>query len=220
MLAIDQLMVMVAKREPFALSRFNDGEMRAIAQPGCVVARGDQVVNTSLSNSLCMALQVVEHNFWRGLPCSACFPEWRLLADKLVGAEPKYGTLAVVQTNRNLQRWKTEFPAAAKGRRVAWVSGSDQNITGLPLDIRRKIDLPTKNCWAVHSEMVDRCDEFDEGSLVMLSCGPMATVLACEWFLSRPDCTFIDIGSTYDPETRGVSHRCHTGKLPPCKECN
>ena len=44
------------EKTPFAFARFNDGEMMAVDNVGCTVARGDQVGNEPLSNALHEAL--------------------------------------------------------------------------------------------------------------------------------------------------------------------
>ena len=41
--------------------------------------------------------------------------------------------------------------------------------------------------------------DFDAGSIVLVTCGPMARVLVKEWYEKRPDLTIIDIGSTFRP---------------------
>jgi lysophospholipid acyltransferase (LPLAT)-like uncharacterized protein len=51
---------------PFAFSRFNDGEMMAIDQVGCVVARGDQYVDQGLSLVLREALEHKQENYYIG----------------------------------------------------------------------------------------------------------------------------------------------------------
>ena len=58
------------------------------------------------------------------------------------------------------------------------------------------------------------------GQVVVFTCGPISRILAQEGCRIQPEATWLDIGSAYDPLTRGVWHRCHTGKLPTCPGCN
>ena len=104
------------------------------------------------------------------------------------------------------------------------MSGNDQNLDNLEketgLRVAQKVSLPKRNAWGDYPRIKDYYTIFNKDSIVVLSCGPMAEVLAKEWFQRRPDVTFLDMGSTFDPFTRGVRHGCHTGKLKPCRGCN
>jgi hypothetical protein len=80
--------------------------------------------------------------------------------------------------------------------------------------------LPKKNAWDVYDSIKKADTEFQKDDIIILSCGPMGRVLACEWFSQNSNCTYLDLGSTFDPYTRNVWHNCHKGKLKFCKECN
>lgn len=209
---------------PQALARFNDGEMRGIVRLGDRVARGCQKVDQSLQDKLIEAIRFEKKNYWKGLPCDVCWPHWKKRADFYVNKDYPYLTSAVVNTNRNLKYVWREFPKALEGKMVYWVSGNDQNLDKLEKEtgmvIAQKYSLPKKNAWADYDRVKNIYNLFQSGSVVILSCGPMAEVLVKEWFEKRGDVSFFDMGSTFDPFTRGVRHRCHTGKLPPCKGCN
>lgn len=219
---INDLFKLAEEGVPFALARFNDGEMKGVRSAGITVARGDQPVDASLHTALVNAIDHRQENYWIGVPCRRCFPQLRELADQRVPKDYPYRTLAVVQTNRNLKQWKDEFHEKIKGRDVVWISGDDQGLSKVDRLFRiiRHIKLPTKDAWRQYENLMLDVDPFQPGEVVMMSCGPLATVLAHKFFERQPWVTFIDIGSVYDPETRGVRHRCHTGKLPSCRECN
>lgn len=228
----DTLMNNLKEEIPFALARFNDGEMMGIGQPGCIVARGDQVVPQDLSDALKESLEYEQDNYWKGLPCGQCFPEHRKLAEVYVNSEYfdkayEYLTHAVVFTNRNWMRFIREFPQHIKGRMVYWVGGDDQNLSQLPFEVYEQHKVPAQDGWSVYSETKDLYGTFDFGSIVLAACGPMARVLTRKWFEKRPDLTIIDIGSTFDPFTRNVWHNCHKGwretgfnLTARCEECN
>ena len=101
-----------------------------------------------------------------------------------------------------------------------------QENTVLHTDLGFPIEIG-KNCTIGHKAMLHGYEEkIESGAVVFISCGPLARVLVKEWFQKRPDVTFIDIGSTFDPFTRNVRHRCHTGwengfnDVPRCVQCN
>lgn len=221
------LLNLTRDRIPWALARFNDGEIKAmaVANVGEKTARDDQEIDHMLVDRLNWAIRQRQENLWVGLPCSVCWPRERTIAEASIGKEYLYRTLAVVQTNRNWQEWIYRFAEVIKGREVTWVSGEDQNLLALNkktgIVIKDQWRLPITDVWQKeYSELRERSGEFSQDEVVVLSCGPMATVLAVEWFQKRPDCTFVDMGSTFDPFTRDVWHRCHTQNLPRCLGCN
>ena len=222
-----RLLELVSNRVPWALARFNDGEVKAMlsSNVGEKTARDDQEINQSLVDKLNWAFNQRFDNLWLGLPCSVCWPSERAYLGGKIEKNYPYQTLAVVQTNRNWDDWITKLPPLLKNRSVVWVSGEDQDLNHLKSKVgivaRDHWKLPTTNVWqSEYEKLSEKYDEFETGDIVFLSCGPMATVLAVEWFLRRPDCTFIDIGSTFDPFTRNVWHACHTKDLPRCIGCN
>ncbi len=208
--------------EPFALARFNDGEMNGIIQPKntYTAARGDQFVDENLKKKLKQALLYEEKNYWKGIPCPLCFPDLHGHADSIIG-DYKHKTYAVVQTNRNLSSFITSLGGLIKGRRVIWVSGKDQQVKNLHMvgiDVYGHIKLNTQNAWDDYDRLKHLT--FTGDDVVLLSCGPLAEVLVYEWFKENPGSTFIDVGSAFDPLTRNVWHRTHKGELPKCRECN
>lgn len=209
---------------PQALARFNDGEMTGIIRPGSVVARGDQQVPKDLSDKLKEALQHEQDNYWVGIPCSVCYPHLHSVALSYVDDEYDYLTKAVVTTNRNWKLFTTEFPKITDGRLIRYVGGIEHNTDELKkytgIDVSARIITPMKNAWSDYNRIKDIYNSFSVGDIVLLSCGPMARVLAREWFEQRPDCTFLDIGSCFDPWTRDVWLNCHKGKVKTCLECN
>lgn len=221
------LLQLTTSRIPWALARFNDGEMRAMHSIEGAVARGDQPCGTELRASLKWAIAQRRDNLFIGVPCSRCFPVHSFRAEQATRNMGSQRTLAVVQTNRNLNAFKdgmTEILGEQQkkinyGRVVSWVSGDDQDVSKLPFDVAFHLKIHTKDAYGLDRDTLMNW-RFSPGSIVFLSCGPLATVAAVQLFLMQPTVTFIDVGSVWDPETRGVSHRCHTGKLPACKECN
>jgi hypothetical protein len=207
-------------KENFALSRFNDGEVIGMARPGSVVARGDQLVNPTLSKALIDAIKHEQEDYWVGLPCSLCWPEHFSYASNLVRKDYEYKTCAVVLTNRNWRNFIEEFPKTIQGRKVVWVSGEDQTFDSLSFKVDKSIFVKSKDGWSSYEDIKDSYKELAPNSIVILSCGPLSRVLAKEWFEKRQDLTILDVGSVWDPFTRDVWHNCHTGNLSPCKECN
>lgn len=227
---IEELLRLTREGIPWALARFNDGEMTAIVKRSGTISRGAQEVTEDLADALEAALKYRRHNYWIGLPCATCWKRHRQEAVKR--CSPKWyphTTLAVVLTNRNHQRWQEEFPEAVKGRRIIWIGGVRQDFLKLPFaaDIEAFLGLSETDAfigWAGtewETVQVRHDHPIAEGSVVMCSCGPLGRVIAHRWFEARPDLTIIDVGSIYDPVTLGrKTARIHKGTLPPCPGCH
>jgi len=222
---IHRLLEMLKTGENFALARFNDGEMKGVEHVGAKVARGDQTVNKELSEKLKQALRHKQHNYWIGLPCPVCWPGHRKVAETFIDADYPFLTCAVVTTNRNWKLFIREFGQSVGNRPVAWVSGDSQNLEGLKkhgieLNVVQQLGVPVKNAFSKYPDIKAKVSAFQPDSVVVISCGPMSRVLACDWWKERQDCTFLDVGSAFDPFTRNVWHKCHKGVLKRCEGCN
>jgi len=218
-------MNLLKAKEPFSFARFNDGEMKGAMRVGAKVARGDQIVSEELNRKLNEALVHEQKNYWKGKPCRRCFSKCRRYFDAVVPETYPYLTYAVLFCNNgHWPRFIEDFKNHAQGRKIVWVSGKDQKLdyirNTMCLDVVKRIKLEPRDSWKQYHEIKDKIYDFPEEALVVLSCGPTSRVLAAEWFKARPDCTLIDAGSTFDPYTRNVWHRCHRGTLPRCPECH
>lgn len=208
---------------PQALSRFNDGEIGIIMDHNFIAARGDQKGSVELQAALRDAILHEQENYWKGYPCPICMVrQWKYCVDsRLYNPEYPYNTYAVVNTNRNWEFFYKGLYDALEGKKVVWVSGNDQNINVLPFDIIKHIVVRSKNSWVNYYQILDDCLKIVKpGYFFIVSCGPMARVLVKDLFDTRSDATYLDLGSTYDPFTRDVWHKCHKGTLKPCKGCN
>lgn len=220
---VDKILNFAKRGIPQALARFNDGETGIIFNKNFVAARGDQKGSIELQVSLIDSIKHEQDRYWKGYPCPVCMKKWR---DKLgsagyINLNYEWNTLAVVNTNRNLRRFHTELPEVLKKKKVIWVSGDDQDLNKLDFDIVYHVDFSNKNSWNYYELIYDECIHICRpGMIFLFSCGPTARVLVKNLYQVRPDATFLDIGSTYDPFTRDVWHKCHTGKLKGCSGCN
>lgn len=227
MQCVGRLLEMTRDGEPWALARFNDGEMSAIVKREGSISRGAQVVTPELAGALEEALKYRRHNYWIGLPCGTCWKSHRKEAVKR--CNPKYyphTTLAVVLTNRNHKLWQEEFPDAVKDRQILWVGPHEQNTMALPFADRiyERVIVPEKNAWEAWQELDDGWNTglpYPSGTVAMTSCGPLGRVIAHRWFSTNPEITVIDVGSIYDPILTGrKTARIHKGTLPRCRECH
>ena len=206
----------------FSFSRFNDGEVGGILNENFIASRGAQKISIELASKLKEGLEFKKDNYWVGIPCPECYPDMYKFANNLVG-EYKYKTLAVELINKNYQRFISECVPLITKRKIYWLGSNDQNLSELEkfgFNIIKQYKLPIKDAFSRYNDIKDLYKDFKPNSIVILSLGPLERVLAKEWFEKKDNVTYLGLGSTFDPWTRGVKHSYHTGRLSPCKICN
>lgn len=218
---IYEILMLAKNGIPQALSRFNDGEVSIMQNENAIAARGDQKGSVQLQASLIDAITFEKERYWKGYPCSVCFPKLHEFTRQWFNSDYEYNTIAVVNTNRNWEIFRNGMEEACVGKKIIWVSGEDQDLSMLNYDIIEHVSIPNKNSWRFYQIVLNRCLELVKpGYVFFFSCGPLARVLVKDLFEARDDASYFDIGSTYDPFTRNVWHKCHLGTLKKCKECN
>lgn len=227
---VKMLMGMLKDKVPFSFARFNDGEMRGIQEVGASIARYDQVVNETLHEKLIECIGHQQENYYVGMPCSTCFPGMRMTAENLVADDYPYKVRACCITNRNWLYFIQNFKDCLGDRKLNWIGGSDQKFDVFDeweIDLKKAIHVPRQDSWSEYENIVSLVDDFEDGDVIGLSCGPLSRILAKEWFEKNPSLTLLDIGSGTDPFTRPKWEDCHIGWPETgfnitrrCMECN
>lgn len=232
---INWFLNMLKNDVPFCFVRFNDGEIKGIKETGSVIARGAQTVNESLNKELINTIQHTQKNYYIGLACSSCFENLTNIAQTYIKQPKEYQTKATLLTNRNWNKFISEFSNVVRNKKIVWISGKDQNLDFLVnvmgLNIIKHITHSVENTWdeynKIYDEFINFKKENNDFDVVMISSGPTSRILSKYFFEFDHTKTYIDIGSTFDPFTRNVWHNCHKGwldtgfnKTNKCKICN
>lgn len=207
---------------PFGFARFNDGEIKGIKENNFTASRGAQVINGKLKNQLLNALKYKSKNYWVGIPCPNCYPELFSYANNIVG-EYEYKTSAVELINKNFNTFITKVVPILGSKNLHWVGGEDQNPSNLAqLNLRFSsiTKVPSREAFSSYEQVLTLYTSFSSKDIVLLSAGPLERVLVYQWFKARPDVTFLGLGSTFDPWSRGIQYGYHTGNLKKCNICN
>lgn len=204
----EMLLKHLRQHEPFAFAHYNDGEMYYILDQGRMkISRGAQNYNPALTEKLTETLLMDEPRFYRGIPCTECFPQLysgcidKIAAKVLDGFSIPTVTACVFHhhyVNRRSEFLKT-IPTYS---RVTWITDTLFDIgrvcKELGLDSKKQghYTVPTQNGWDTY----DQASELDyaEGELVFMLCGPSGRVLAGEGFRKFPKTTFLCLGSYFD----------------------
>jgi len=230
---LDKFLGMLKDGTPFALSRMNDGEMSAFTIP--LGQRFGRTAHTATSENLVKkfeeVLQHEQENYWIGLVCPECCSHLNAIAKKYVREDYPFQTTATALTNRNWCKFITSFSDVLHGKTVHWVGSSDQNLDMFQeifnIELSDILTIPAIDGWLEYSNINDYCQKYDDGDVVLMSCGPISRILVKEWFEKRPNVSFVGVGSIFDPFTKNVWHACHRGWLrtgtnetQTCKGCN
>lgn len=220
---IEKLEELFTTNTPFAFSRFNDGEVGGILSTNFVASRGAQKVTRDLQLKLIEAIKFKQKDYWVGIPCSVCYPAYNKVANELVG-EYEYKTLAVDLINKNYNLTRDIFKRTLRGKEVYWVGGEDQIVDKVKeeynFNLVKQFKLPNTNCFEYYDSVLEEVNNFKDGSIVILSLGPLERILVKEWFERNSKITFLGLGSFFDPMTRNVTHGYHNGATKKCEVCN
>jgi hypothetical protein len=207
---IDHFIELTAARKPWAFARFNDGEMGLIMRTMGHASRGHQKASESLREALLDALVHRQENYYVGIP-SPRFGEARDKAIELLGDDHP----TMVESTALTHHWRTwvdKFPDVIQGRPVTWVVGRGMNIESAPLanaGPTTVITVPSNNAWEFWQKSGGDPARLRNEAIVLMSCGPLSRVLTRRWFERRPDCTFVEVGTLYDPWTRNIKRKYH-----------
>lgn len=208
---VDHFLEMTTAGIPWAFARFDDGEMGLIMQTNSEASRGHQRASKGLRQALVDALRADLDRYYVGLPNPRYVKERKRALRMLPRDHPRL--VESPSITHHWRKWIVKFPIAAEGRTIVWIVGEAMvaGLVNLPLPSHRIISVPMKNAWEFWRRLAP--DQVPKSlwpeSIVLLSCGPLARVLAAQFFKSRPDCTFIDVGTIYDPWTRGLKRKFH-----------
>lgn len=213
----------LARQKPFGFARFNDGEMGAITSRAAVIAREHQQVTANVTRALRESLSQPSEGVIIGIPCPACWPEEYLAARAMVPSNSRQAPATALQNalHRVTQHWLLGTLADQSDRDVHWIGSSNHDLRPLRELLGRTVH---------HAQVPDR-EGFDEtltvvealiprlsqGDVVLLSCGPASRVGVMSIMRRVEGVTALDVGSLFDPWTRGIRLPYHDD--PDLRQC-
>ena len=182
--------------DSFSVARFNDGEMGCIMEEKDVISRGDQKSSSYLRIKLVEALTYRDDEYYVGLPDDKFDKAKKVALDMLGGYENV--TSSVIFHDKNWLKFLRNITDVVGGYdEIAWIGGDNHDTLSLPFHVDYNIMVNSQNGFDDYNKVKDV--KFPRGTLVFLSCGPLGRVLAKELFVNNKDCTFLEIGSVFDP---------------------
>ena len=199
---------------PFCFLKMNDGELNCIVNKGGL-SRGAQNYNEHMDNVLSEALVYKDHNYFVGIPCKNCYNNLHEYCIKCV--DNPYP--ANVLINSNFMKSYNLFNEVFLKRNVVLICGDDAKIERLPFKPLMCLRVPVKNSWDHFERLKNMYKLCEPGTIVLFCCGPLGRGLAYEWYKNNSNITCIELGSFYDPWTRGKAYQYHLGNHKKCDIC-
>jgi hypothetical protein len=148
-------------------------------------------------------------DFYRGIPCSTCYPNLRSGAISLL--EDNHTICSTVKATIFHNSFVTTHKLVCESLKkytITWVISEKANVEkicdhiGLDKNKSKSIIVPSNNAFGTQIN-----DNFDT-ELVIFLCGPLGRVLAGSCFEKYPDKTFLCLGSYFD-YVSGTFHDYH-----------
>ena len=221
--ALDYFKTKLENREPFALSRFGDGELKMLRSSASF---GNQHYNYNKGDDVEFmrdALQFKHDLHYVGISCSCCWGEGHKATVDMSGQLQERLTFANIFSNANYVRFLEEYlPVLAGIDHIMFVHSERADLSGLPFT-GVSMQIPSYNAWREFEEIRDKLVKhvrYTRGWLYLFAAGPMSGALVAAALRENPDNTYLDIGAVIDPLMGlGDTHGYHQGKSTLTKVC-
>jgi len=204
------------RESPFGFARFNDGEMGAILGDLTVISRGQQKVAPSMRDELRESLQTQDPRVVIGIPCPVCYPTYSRAATRMVTGATTLGPATALQNQAHSAAASAIIGTlrAQPHRPIHWLGSAAHDLSAIETAVGRNVHhwkVPDTDAFELSLAECDRLIlSVEAGAVVLLSCGPASRVAAVRILAAKEAVTAIDIGSLFDPLTRGIRHGYHS----------
>ena len=211
---------------PFAFVHFNDGELGAAMKTTGRASNGKQHYSPELRTAVRKAMNTTSPNLYMGLPCPNEFRLHHANALWLAkNTEEARRTSATLFANGN---YKTVLPLLPRlicdrqtfqGSRLHMFVSTTANMTSFTAETglhpHTVVRTPPTDSVRAFSPMLLKAQLFDPGDVVLIETGVLGRLLVVEWVKMRPQTTFLELGSFFDPQLGFRKLAYHRGGWAP-----
>ncbi len=207
----------IQNKEPFALSRNNDGEMIILNNEfidlrskcnGEFIYDPNNSSHTIFREKLLNSATHKGDNYYVGIACRCCVGDAKHESlKKLTGQNEHHLTWGNIFVNGNYQRYVFEVLPYFALYDIVMVVNHKANFDGLPFKnkIIERVNVGT-NAWIDDSHVVEfmkhnLTEKKHKNKLYLFAAGPFSNILIHELYKIEPENTYLDIGSTLDSMT-------------------
>jgi len=220
-------MDMLKRKEPFAFTRFSDGELRILQNKKLIIDNKVALVNgswhqgtwgdeelksfdpqtdSSTREYLARCFEHKQHNYFKGICCKCCVGEqdWKWQFDHHLSHDESHLTWANLLINANYPMFVEQMVPLMKRYPVVYVCNKAANLAKFPLPNLKKDFRVGSNCHIADVGLVDEMRQWmtenkPKGHLFLFSAASLSNFLIYELYKEFPENTYMDIGSTLNP---------------------
>lgn len=207
----DAMLKRLKRREFFAFSRFNDGEMHVLKNQQFTCEQwqltGDKA--SAFKQALAQSLCYQHPDYIIGIPCSCRedtdqFRDYLFSNFELNTSQMTFSTLFVNAMHRRLQN---DFIPAMTDYPIILVANEKSNLTHFKkcgFDVKHFVPV-SHNAWQNYKTITKSIQHYTQSKkpikhLFLFSAGPVANILIPAIHKTHPENTYIDIGSSLDQQ--------------------
>jgi hypothetical protein len=204
----------IKNKEPFAISRNNDGEMIILNNEFIDLTgkcNGEFIYNPNDPKHSFFRERLLESaiykgdNYYVGIACRCCVGDEKHEAlKKLTTQDDNHLTWGNIFVNGNYRRYVSEIMPLFSEYDVVLVTNVNANTPALPFNkkIVKRFNVGT-NAWMTNYDLVDKMKEYVQseqiiGKMFLIAAGPFSNILIHELYKVAPNNTYLDVGSTLD----------------------
>ena len=210
----DKFQKMIANREPFAISRNNDGEMIILFNEfidirtklnGEFIYDPKQPQHAFFREKLLESAQHKGDNYYVGIACRCCVgDEKHERLKKLTGLDDDHLTWGNIFVNSNYPLYVERIVPQFTNYKIVMVVNHKANVNSLSFanSVVKTFRVGT-NAWMSDYSLVDELkayikDNDIENHLFLFAAGPFTNILTLEAYKTSKNNTYLDVGSTLD----------------------
>jgi len=222
----DKFLAKLKAKEPFAFSRFSDGEMFMLQNKRIILAANFYVTGETAGNGVYTEEEQKifdpnAHQFYRerlvdsfkfrkpgyhkGLSCRGDVGEenfqWQL--DLHGEGDENHLTFSNVFINNNYKRYIEEVVPLFADREVILVANKLANLEGLPFEVKKDFRVGS-NCIVNNYDIIEEIKDYILGNklenhIVLCSAASLSNFIIHQLYMEDDKNTYLDIGSTLNP---------------------
>jgi hypothetical protein len=201
--------------QPFAFSKFADGEWAAIQNETLDNREFQNDINTSqfYRDKLIESICFVHPDYYVGVCCSCCNGDRARKMKVFCGQPEDQITFANVFVNANYSIYKETFLKEYAKWDIHLVAHKTSKIDQLPFKIEKFYPIE-RNAWVNNYSLIEEIKAKKlENKLFLFCTGPFGNLLAHQLFNHNRHNTYLDVGSTLNPwlQSEGFTRDYYVG---------
>lgn len=212
---LDDFLERLDEGEPFAISRWGDGEYRLLEMiplertPSQVASTNVWSFDPTNENERIAAKRITDSlsfeskGLYWGITCPSC-SVCNIKGDKHyeMYEDKTHLTYASLFVNGNHEEVQRTLPQILKKKNVVFVGNANANVEQLQFSVSKHFKVGS-NAWLHDYEIIQELKEYISnfegvGLVFLFACGPLSNYLITEIWKENQDHFLLDIGSAFD----------------------